>query len=173
MADERSDTTREYTGSSGDEYVPNSQSSETEDEEYATAQKATRKDMRHNSFAEMSVAESDSESDSATKHAGASSRKRTNKHMHQCSPQKKRGKMNRNTTHSSKINCCDVAVVKEWLRSCTECSCECKCLEKLSSLGDDAITMVAELRHRRFAGPSPCEEKKHQCWIHPGVKIYS
>ena len=41
MADQSSDNTPEEMDSSGDEFVPNSQSSETEEEEYPSVSKAT------------------------------------------------------------------------------------------------------------------------------------
>lgn len=151
MADHPGESTPEYSDSSGDEYVPNSQSSDTEVEECITVAKS--KSRSHKNVAASSEFGSANETDSASKHAGSSSHKRTNEHFGNSTDKNKRGKMSRNTTHASKINCCDVEVIKNWLcKKGKEC-CRQNCFQKLQSLGEQAITMVAELRHRRFAGP--------------------
>ena len=153
MADHTGESTPEYCDSSGDEFVPNSQSSDTEVEEYMTVATSTITDKSDKNVAATSEFWSANETDSASKHVRSSSRKRTNKDFGISKAKNKRGKMNRNTTHASKINCCDVEVIKNWLcKKGKEC-CGQNCLHKLKSLGEEAITMVAELRHRRFAGP--------------------
>ena len=153
MAEWSGESTPEYSDSSGNEYVPNSQSSDTEDEECITVAKSTITDKSHKNVVATSEFGSANETDSASKHPGSSSRKRTNEHFGNSTDKNKRGKMSRNTTHASKINCCDVEVIKNWLcKKGKEC-CRQNCFQKLQSLGEQAITMVAELRHRRFAGP--------------------
>lgn len=159
MAYPFSDSTPEEMDSSGDEFVPNSQSSETEEEEDPTASKSTSTGRSQKKIVEDSAIEVENESDFAAEHAVASSRKRTNKHLGNTSRKYKRGKMNRNYSHASKINCCDVEVIKRWLCPEKEC-CKNKCFEKLQKMGEDGIAMVADLRHRRFAGPFMHPSKK-------------
>ena len=147
MADSLSDSTPMYEDSSGDEFVPNSASgSDTESEEYAcaaatsTKAKSKKKEELQQFDSEMDVAVS-------RKHAC----KRSNSHLNSVANELKRSKMKRNTTHASKVSCCDVAVVKACLSSGKEC-CSQKCLQKMAKFGNDAVGVLSELRHRRFAG---------------------
>lgn len=157
MADSLSDSTPMYEDSSGNEFVPNSASgSDTESEEYDTAAakstkaKNKKKEELQQFDAEMDVAV-------ARKHGC----KRSNSHLNSCGNELTRSKMKRNTTHASKISCCDVAVVKACLSSGKEC-CSHKCLQKMAKFGNEAVGVLSELRHRRFAGTllAPCLGEK-------------
>ena len=148
MSGSASPSTPEDSDSSGDEFVPNSQSgSETEEEEYYAA----KSNEIQKNVEDLTHSEDNNASLVASKSACTSVRKRTNEHLCQPMPKGKRCKMGRNTSHASKINCCDASVVKKCLCESQAC-CDKDCLERLSKYGEDAIAIVSDLRYRRFAG---------------------
>ncbi len=154
MADSSRADTPMHSDSSGEEFVPNSASgSDTESDEYAAATATSTKAKSKNQQELQNVDKN--KIGNACEHG---CKKRSNSHLESCVSKDKRCKMQRNTTHASKINCCDVAVVKACLCSAQEC-CGQKCLQKLAKFGDDAVSVLSELRHRRFAGTLRGEEK--------------
>ncbi len=170
MAASASVTCSQCSDSSGEEYVPNSQS-ETEEEVYPTSPELrnTSKKAPRN----MDKTDGGSHGGNKTKSAAVSSHKRTGNHLCIKSKMPKRAKMQRNKSHASKITCCDMEEIETFLSSGKKC-CAKKCLMKIKEFKDDAVATLAELRHQRFAGPlNELHENFHHVVYHPGVKINS
>ena len=133
---------------SEDDFVPNSQSEEEIDAPL---------DLVEEVFHEQDEAGSETEEEldayvAKGKPNKAPNRKRKNCKTKRKTRKSKRAKKGRNTTHASKVRCCDVEEVKKWICTNNFKCCAKKCLSKLKEHQDDAVNAVAELRHRRFAG---------------------
>ena len=151
MGDEEADNCVIFSDSSGDAFVPSSES-ETEDEQdtdaIAKAPKPNSNEPQKN--AHDSETPDEDELISSVISSAEPPTKRRKKDT--CGVRvTRRLTMQRNTSHASKIECCDSEEIKNFLRSDIKC-CEKQCFVRMRTHKTDALVALAELRHRRFAG---------------------
>lgn len=134
-------------GTSEEEYVANSltEDSENDEDRDVPAKKRCCYNKKRCSRGKVNTEEKTNQRRKKTsKHTSA---KKKQKHARR--PAKKYAK---NITYASKLSCLDIHVVQEFL-SVERCDCENQCIKKLCELQTEgSAQMIYTLRQQRFAG---------------------
>ena len=151
-----------YTDSSGEEFVPNSQSDDKEDDNISnkvpvaegSSQEAVEQDEQ--SEPEFDCDTSDKENVNGRDHTRWARKRRRhhgNKARKKRKKMHKRGKYARNYSRSDKLKCCDIDEIRRFVRF-PPCCCKDNCLNKFKEVQSRATAALSNLRNARFASRS-------------------